>query len=78
MSLFFCPEACYADAIRIGWLATAQQPAVSRYDSRADTRFMELPSDGASPTFQSRPLLWQQLRVRGVSNPISDARKGAV
>lgn len=47
------------------------------YPVEAETFDLELPSDGTSPTLPSRPLLWPQLRVGGLSNPNSDARKGA-
>lgn len=59
-------------SIRVGGMAE------STYPVGADTFEVELPPNGASPTFQSRPLFWPQLRVGGVSNPNSEARKGAV
>lgn len=52
--------------------------AETTYPVGAETFDLELPSDGTSPTFQSRPLFWPQLRVGGLSNPNSEARKGAV
>jgi len=59
-------------SIRVGGMAE------STYPVGAEIFELELPPNGTSPTFQSRPLFWLQLRIEGLSNPNSEARKGAV